>query len=327
MRHPAGTFFGGIVGLLGVEVSRRAVAHQTRIPGTMAIYVNSTVCDGDESMEFDGQDIGIQGWIAPPKAGCRSRRAQLLSRGSGRPRGRSDGETRRRRRCRQCPPSLNPSQNAVQFGPDPNNHRPDPVAPMTWPVWFRAAEFGFELNAPTPNTADDTNCRYKARTITVNDAKVVFSDPIAPTPAELPHSGTIETGIYCATGKFVLNAANVTGTITVLAREQIAVNGSGGVRNLQAFAKDLLFFHVPAADGGDPPVPSCDVLRQSQGRHGRRHVGGDHLRPVRARSDRQLRQHLLRGSIVAEKFTLTDADFGLIGDEDFTATSELSLVE
>ena len=231
VRHPAGTFFGGIVGLLGVDVSRRAVAHQTRIPGTMAIYVHSTDCPnggdgGGQSMEFAGQDIDIQGWI-------HSEGGLLISTSPGPGQGfwAAKGTQRWRDATPSpvplCSPSLNPSQNAVQFGPDTNNHRPDPVAPLDWPVWFRAEEFGFDLNTPTPNTADDANCRYKAGTITVNDAKVVFTDPIAPTPAELPHSGTIETGIYCATRRFVLNATNVTGTITVLAREQIAVNRLG----------------------------------------------------------------------------------------------------
>ncbi len=102
VRHPAGTFFGGIVGLLGVEVSRRAVAHQTRIPGTMAIYVHSTLPHvataanrWSSTARTSTSRVG-----STPKAGCRSRRAQLLSRGSGRPRARSDGETRRHRRCR-----------------------------------------------------------------------------------------------------------------------------------------------------------------------------------------------------------------------------------
>lgn len=326
VRHPAGTFFGGIVGLLGVDVSRRAVAHQTRIPGTMAVYVHSTECDGGESMEFNGQDINIEGWLhseggltistsADPEQGFFATKGTQRWRDAAPP------------PLPQCPPSLNPSQNAVQFGPDPNNHRPDPVAAMDWPVWFRAEEFGFDLNAPTPNAADDANCRYKAGTITVNDAKIVFSDPVAPTPAELPHSGTIETGIYCATDRFVLNATNVTGTITVLARNQIAVNGSGGVRNLQAFAKDLLFFHVPRAGDDDPPAPMCESnanLRVSTGEGTWDGIIFDPCGRVLIDSSDNT---VLRGSIVAEKFTLTDADFGLIGDEDFTATIETSLVE
>jgi Putative Flp pilus-assembly TadE/G-like len=326
VRHPAGTFFGGIVGFLGVEVSRRAVAHQTRIPGTMAIYAHSTECDGGESMEFNGQDIGIQGWIHS-EGGLSISTSAAPEQGFWAAKGTQRWRDATPPPLPVCPPSLNPSQNAVQFGPDPNNHRPDPVPPIDWPVWFRAAEFGFDLNAPTPNIADDANCRYKARTITVNDAKVVFSDPIAPTPAELPHSGTIASGIYCATGRFVLNAANVRGTITVLAREQIAVNGSGGVRNLQAFAKDLLFFHVPAADGGDPPHPSCDSTDNLRVDTGDGTWDGIIFDPCGRVLIDGSGNTVLRGSIVAEKFTLTDADFGLIGDEDFTATIELSLVE
>ena len=45
VRHPATTFFGRIFGVFGVESTRRAVAEQWSIPGTLALYVHSEDCD------------------------------------------------------------------------------------------------------------------------------------------------------------------------------------------------------------------------------------------------------------------------------------------
>ena len=57
------TFFGRIVGLPYVDIERRAVAEQQSGQGEMAIYTNSIDCDPDESLQFGGQNMHIDGWV------------------------------------------------------------------------------------------------------------------------------------------------------------------------------------------------------------------------------------------------------------------------
>jgi hypothetical protein len=78
---------------------------------------------------------------------------------------------------------------------------------------------------------------------------------------------------------------------------------------------------------GDPPAPSCDStdnLRVSTGDGTWDGIIFDPCGRVLIDSSDNT---VLHGSIVAQSLTLTDPDFRLIGDENFTATIELSLVE
>ena len=79
--------------------------------------------------------------------------------------------------------------------------------------------------------------------------------------------------------------------------------------------------------GDDPPAPTCDSADNLRVDTGDGTWDGIIFDPCGRVLIDSSDNTVLRGSIVAEEFTLTDADFGLIGDENFTATIELSLVE
>ena len=59
------TFFGKLVGISWIDLTRRAVAEQqSGLKRTMAIYVNSVrLRHAGESLEFDGENMHIHGWV------------------------------------------------------------------------------------------------------------------------------------------------------------------------------------------------------------------------------------------------------------------------
>ena len=123
-----------------------------------------------------------------------------------------------------CAPSIDPGNS---FGGNPS---PTPSARMSWPEFFTVSDF------------EDYGC----------------TNPLAGELLFDADGGTIPDGVYCA-DKFTVDADNVSGNITVVAR-QITIKGDG--HDFRPYTEDLLFFvppnvTTPTVDDGPAPEEIC----------------------------------------------------------------------
>jgi hypothetical protein len=245
------TFFGRIFGRDYFDIERRAVAEQQSGQGKMAIYVNSVDCDAGESMEFDGSNMHIHGWVhtegglwvkvsdSPPQPNFTAEKGTLAF-DPGFPGG----------TVTRCPKKIQPHEQVADFVPGHPDWLPEGAAPIDWPVWYTPSQFGwYDLPVAYPLGPSPNRCRFKGDKIEVEN-DIIKVDGL---PVVTDHGGVLPTGIYCARTTFSINGdQNFTGTITALA-EEIKVNPSEDAKmNLQAYAGSpdpVLFFAVPNRTG------------------------------------------------------------------------------
>jgi Putative Flp pilus-assembly TadE/G-like len=219
------TFFGRVVGLDNIELSRRAVAEQSEgEPGNYAIYSHSSNCS--EGLEFNGENYSINGRV-------HSNGEYLVNNGGSQPFWAKVGTT-----ARPSCTSLQPS-GSVRFGGTSwatGTPGATTVAPQTWPEWFTPAQFGWQ----TCSGANFSGQKIEIDSSTLKVDGVSKPFPIVSGQRQIP------SGVYCARESFIINGNNIRGNITVLSRE-IKVNGDNV--DLTPFSSNgVLFFQVPNID-------------------------------------------------------------------------------
>jgi hypothetical protein len=360
VKHPAPTFFGRIFSVFRVESTRRAVAQQWEIPGTMAIYTNNQDCDPDESLHFNGSSMFIQGWVHS-EGGLNTDIAKVpfpnLTASDGSmaldiPSPPGTGVTR-------CQEDLQPDDTpgVADFKPG-SDYLPEGVPPIDWPVWYMPESFGF-YTAPTgqPESsppASETQCRFKGEDIVIENDKVKVSG--GSFDGEYPYSGNvIPTGIYCATKTFnIATSQRRTGSITALslkievsaAANTFGYTAAGLPAPVTAYTgaiDPVLFFTVPnvtPSTGDDGPE---DVFIKSSHckdfSHSLKYPGEEmQLKSNRMRWDGVLfnpcgrvlinaDNTFGRGAIVADRVKVNGGGFNFVADNDFSGTQELGLRE
>jgi hypothetical protein len=343
VKHPSPTFFGRIFGTFGVESTRRAVAEQWKVPGTLAIYVHSQLCAPGESLYFNGEDMHISGWVhtqgglgvsvaGPPQPQPNF----TASEGTMRSQPGNPG-------VRACSHDIQPFNQVADFwaGED-NDFLPEPRPGFDWPVYYKPSQFGW-YNRPT-GTASPTQCRFRANKIEIENTQIKMSGP----DSTFNYSGgVLPTGIYC--GREIVefkNSINLSGTVTVLA-EEIKTNAQDRQLNLTAYAgtpDPVLFFSVPNSTGwqNNPPVgyvPSAGQLADDgpppSGCHNKLITlnsgtgtvwSGLIFHPCGKVLINQPGSHGT-GSIIAEQVHINGSGFDFTGQNNFSATIEIGLVE
>jgi hypothetical protein len=175
------TFFGGLVGVGWIDLTRRAVAEQQSGQGKMAIYVNSVDCDSGESLEFDGKNMHIHGWVhtegglyvsvdgsQPPQPNFTAEKGTMALDPAY-----PTGDVTR------CQESINPVNTVADFVPGHPDYLPEGTQSIDWPVWYTPAQFGWYQ--PAVGTASPNRCRFKGNKIEIeNDSIKVDGTSVGP---------------------------------------------------------------------------------------------------------------------------------------------------
>jgi hypothetical protein len=331
------TFFGRIVGLEWIDLTRRAVAEQQTGQGKMAIYVNSLDCDSGESLEFDGKNMHIHGWVhtegglhvsvdgGPPQPNFTADKGTMAF-DPGYP----GGDVTR------CQESINPVNQVADFVPGHPDYLPEGIEPIDWPVWYTPDQFGWY--DPAVGSASPNQCRFKGNKIEIeNDTIKVDGSSVAPVPA----SGLLPSGIYCARETFSINGnKRFNGSITALA-EEIKINPSANGIDLEAFAGSpdaVLFFTIPNSTGwplgpggmndDGPPAAglTCSHTKELQFNADNSTWSGLVFNPcTRTLIDQS--NTTGSGAIVTKMLKVNGTGFDFTGDSKFSATITLGLVE
>ena len=254
------TFFGRIVGLDHVDLTRRAVAErQEGDPGNYAIYSHSPNCPTDpdfpgESLRFNGAEHSINGRV-------HSNGQFLINNGGAEPFWALIGTNV------FCGEEINPSKSARFFGssydtsdeflPRPvNEYNPDGILDYEhWPEWWTPSDFGWT-----------SGCTVSGNSIEIDDSIIkVNGSQFGP-----PHGRVIPTGTYCSRGLFKIGGNNLRGEFTVLANEINVANGNNNdFKHAPGSPGGLFLFVVPntdsnpsndgGADGRGPLTCSSDA--------------------------------------------------------------------
>ena len=224
-----GTFFGRIVGLGGVKVTRMAVAERWEDDGNWAIYAHDPAgCDAGNGLEFDG---GAGLWI--------DGRVHSNSRyhvNSGNPESGDQFWAREGTINRStCVASLDPSPQGAAYGdgPEPRDFLPADGVFEPWPSWWTPSQF----NWPTCSGAN-----FSARNINIKAGMVELKSPLfGGGDRNVTFSGSVPSGTYCALEK-ITTSDTLRGTVTLLS-PQIQVSGA----NLEftPHSHNVLLFSVP----------------------------------------------------------------------------------
>ncbi len=232
------TFFGRIVGLDHVNVTRRAVAeYSVGTPGNYAIYSHSDACS--EGLEFNGANHAINGRV-------HSNGQYLVSNGGSQPFWAKVGT----RAKPQCGPSTSSSYRFGGTSWATGTPGATTVPAETWPEWFTPADF---------------SCTVSAQKIEISgsDFKIDGTNQTYPT---VGGQKVIPNGVYCATELFQINGDNIRGQITALA-PKIEVNGNNIDLTPRA-PNNVLFYNLPnittGGDGGPGgvPAPTCTFTEE-----------------------------------------------------------------
>jgi Putative Flp pilus-assembly TadE/G-like len=238
-----GTFFGRIVGLHGVNVTRRAVAErQVGGPGNYAIYSHSPNCPNDpdfpgESLRFNGNEHSINGRV-------HSNGQFKINNGGAEPFWALIGTNV------FCGEELDPAQAMRFFGPsyaESDEFLPRPVDEYNedgildyehWPEWWTPSQFGWT-----------SGCTYSGQKIEIDDTKLKITGRSDQTLPIVNGRRTIPTGTYCATELFKIGGNNLTGEFTALAREINVANGNDNdFKHAPGAPGNLMLFLVPNTD-------------------------------------------------------------------------------
>lgn len=225
------TFFGRFIGLGGVELTRRAVAEQSVGAGEWAIYSHDPEgCVAGNGLEVNGTGIEVDGRV-------HSNSFYHVNSGhaaSGDNFWADVGTVS----TTPCDPTLDPSPTGAAYGtgPAPQPHLPTDSNFEPWPVWYTPAQFNW------PNCGGPSGLpNFSARNINIKGDKIELKGRLSGGPdIDIPHSGTIPTGTYCATEKLT-TSDTVSGTVTLLS-PQLDLSGN---TDFDAYQHNVLFFAVP----------------------------------------------------------------------------------
>lgn len=297
----AATFFGRLFGVLNVTVSRRAVAERLDSPGNLAIHSHTDEC-GD-GLRFNAENVSLNGLV-------HSNGQFRIDVG---PFWAADGTINKPR----CAPSVDETATS-RFGDDPSATLPRDDVERPWPTWYTPAQFGWF-----------DGCTREATTIRITSSQIETTQPDQTTT----HGGTIPSGTYCARESLVIDAKNVTGTITALA-PQIAVDGRN--QDFTPFLSDVLFFAVPNADNtendgsqvsdGDPscvPDEGSDMTLDGSGHEWRGVIFSPCGRVVVNLGAGTGGSPAFEGAILALRVKVEGDDFAMTGRGDFDYNAAL----
>jgi hypothetical protein len=260
------TFFGSVLGVDWIDITRRAVAEKQDQGGRMAIYSASPDCD--DGFLFGGKRIQIHGYVHS----------------NGQYTVNSDNipnhlwAEKATWAVANCTQKLQPWPNGARYGGTYDNPgplwEPEEEVSLPWPEWFTPGQFGWNGPAdPTPNTPVPGTCTYKGADIVVDTSTLKVDSTTYTLQSDPLRAGwkVIPTGTYCATKTLKITGEKHSGRITGLAPE-IQLGGKG--QYLLPYAFDVLFFTVPnitTVDDDleydptpmtgveDPPNPPCDL--------------------------------------------------------------------
>ena len=219
------TFFGRVVGLDHVNVTRRAVAEKSAGgPGNYAIYSHSADCS--EGLEFNGSTYSIDGRV-------HSNGEYLVNNGGSQPFWAKEGTTAKPS-CTHLQPSSGVRFRGTSWATGTPGAQTVPA--QVWPEWFTPAQFGW-------STCSGAN--FSGQKIEIDGSTLKVDGQSKPFPV-VNGRRQIPQGVYCARESFIINGDNIAGNITVLAKE-IKVDGDNV--HLTPFASNgVLFFQVPNTD-------------------------------------------------------------------------------
>jgi hypothetical protein len=224
-----GTFFGRIVGVHGVDVTRRAVAEKLVGTGNWAIYAHDPAgCHAGNGLEFDGgAGISIDGRVhsnsryhvnsGNPEAGDQFWALE----------GTIDRST--------CVASLDPEPQGAAYGsgPEPRDFLPEDGVFENWPAWYTPAQFNWPLCS---------GANFAARNINIKAGKVELKSPLTGGgDRDVTFTGDVPSGTYCALEK-ITTSDSLRGKITLLS-PQIQISGSH--LEFTPHQNNVLLFSVP----------------------------------------------------------------------------------
>jgi Putative Flp pilus-assembly TadE/G-like len=320
------TFFGRYVGLSEVDLTRRAVAEQSVGQGEWAIYAHDeTGCSDGNGLEIVHGGIRVDG---------RAHSNSYFHVNSGNPPNDSFWADVGTIATNPCNPTLNPSPGGAAYGTgaEPRPHLPTDSNFEEWPTWYTPAMF----NWPTC-----TGAAFSARNINIKGDKVELKGKlIGGGDQDIPHSGTVPTGTYCATEKLT-TSDTVRGRVTLLS-PQLDIGGS---TDFDANERNVLFFSVPnwtpswnadpstSNDGGLPSGdPTCTDPAKSEMKLNGKDVSwtGTIFNPCgRVNLNNSPTgsgpEPEMVGAIIAEMVRVNQPAFNLTGQSDFGGTVTLAL--
>jgi hypothetical protein len=221
------TFFGRFIGLGGVELTRRAVAEQSVGAGEWAIYSHDPLgCVAGNGLEVNGAGIEVDGRVHS-NSFFHVNSGQAAS-------GDNFWADVGTISSTPCDPTLDPSPSGAAYGtgPEPRPHLPTDSNFEPWPTWYTPAQFNW------PNCS---GANFSARNINIKGDKVELKGRLSGGgDLDIPHSGTVPTGTYCATEKLT-TSDTVRGTVTLLSPQLDLAGNTDFVANQH----NVLFFSVP----------------------------------------------------------------------------------
>jgi hypothetical protein len=230
------TFFGKVLGVHWLDITRRAVAERQDGAAKLAIFSASADCS--KSFLVNGKNINVTGHIhsngqyqvnSAPKPDHFWATSGAIARENCVSKLNPDG-----------PPSGTVETAGAEYGPGPE-WLPWDGPELQWPEWFYPADFGWY----DPVGVGPGRCTFKAEHIQIDATHLSVSGlpdiPLLPVPGK-PGWTLIPPGTYCATGSFKISGDNHAGTITALS-PLIQVDGNG--QDYKPYAFNMLFFTVP----------------------------------------------------------------------------------
>jgi hypothetical protein len=257
-----GTFFGKVVGLGSIDLTRRAVAEKLEGSAKMAIFVGSTDCDDTEGLHFNGQENHVTGHVhSNGEFNVQSQSPPIHTVFTS-------GTIARENCVADVSPDGPPAGIAgAEFTSTPGEWLPQDGLELQWPKWFYQADFGWY----EPEGSGPGRCTYKGEDILIDATHLkITGRPDQALQVDTDGWTIVPTGTYCATSSFKIGGNNHRGQITALS-PLIQVGGNG--QEYTPYAGEMLFFTVPnvTSDPGDdgpytlgnftpterPPYPPC----------------------------------------------------------------------
>jgi Putative Flp pilus-assembly TadE/G-like len=321
------TFFGRIVGLDYIDLTRRAVAERQEGTGNWAIYSHDfTGCDGGEGLEFNGGGIFVNGRV-------HSNARYHVN--SGNPpdddfwalEGTIDRNT--------CVASLDPEPQGAAYGtgPEPRDFLPQDGTFEPWPAWYTPAQF---------NWPQCSGANFSARQINIKKDKIELKGKtFGGGDQDINYSGNIPTGTYCAREQLT-TSDDIKGKVTLLS-PQLTIGG--GKVELEPNQHNVLFFSIPnwggswAADtnpnndgsfpAGNPTCTNPNIEMQLNASQIK--WAGTIFNPcgrVNVNNGASIGGNpQLVGTILGFKVKVNQNDFNMIGLDDFGGSADLALYE
>jgi Putative Flp pilus-assembly TadE/G-like len=327
-----GTFFGRVIGMGGIKLTRRAVAIRAEGDGNYAIYSHSFGCPdhgNGNSLRFNGEHHSINGRV-------HSNGEYFIHNQGAEPFWAKIG-------TRVDCVSIQPHDSA-RFGGDgyaTGQTKPDTVPMQTWPGWFTPAEFGWVDHLDAMDS-----CNVKGKKILIKEdggnTRIEVDTPIGVMP-QLVFPGNVITQAYtyCATESFQINRPNLIASLTALS-PKIGVDGENQQLSAARSGADgpVLFFAVPNIDAsqdgalpaGDPscefgPAPNPEMILNDNRHQWTGTIFNPCGRIVVNVGGSTIGTPALTGTILGFQVHVNGRDFIMVGKDSFGGDAALALFE